>query len=330
MTGDIPKGTCQDPLLVVGCQRSGTTLLRTILNAHSRLTVGYECDFFQVLAGTYGQTRDIRAHLDQFLADLMAVNRFEFWELKPADIRAVFETAEGPIGFAEAIRLICAAYRCKHKPGASLTGVKNPNSIEHLPSYWTLFPQGRVVHIIRDPRAVLASEKKKFIKRDGGFNSFLNTIRVARRWNKAVRAQARFDADSRLLAVRYHDLISDTEDSLRALCEGLELPFDPQMLDYYKSAATPDKEMWQHALTKAPPSPERLSAWQSELTGTEISSINFLCRAHLVQYSDGQRTGYKLLEVLPGLAAGWAQWGLIGIPSKIAHLARQALRRRAA
>lgn len=330
MTGETSKDTCRDPLLVVGCQRSGTTLLRTILNAHSRLTVGYECDFFQVLAGTYGQTRDIREHLDQFLEDLMAVNRFEFWELAPAEIRTVFKTAERPIGFAEAIRLICEVYRCKHKPGASLTGVKNPNSIEHLPVYWALFPQGQVVHIIRDPRAVLASEKKKFIKRDGKFNSFLNTIRVARRWNKAVRAQARFDADSRLLAVRYHDLISDTEDSLRQLCEGLGLPFDPQMLDYYKKADTPDKEMWQHALTKAPPSPERLSAWQDELTGTEIACINFLCRAHLSQYSDGRRTAYRLLEVLPSLAVGWGQWVLVSIPRKLAHLTRQALRKKAA
>ncbi|WP_264212289.1 sulfotransferase family protein [Leisingera thetidis] len=330
MTGDTTLPALQDPLLVVGCQRSGTTLLRTILNAHSGLAVGYECDFFQALAGTYGQTRDIREHLDRFLADLMAVTRFEFWEIAPEDIRAVFGTMQAPVGFADAIRLVCEAYRRKHKPGAVRCGVKNPNSIEHLAAYWTLFPRGQVVHIIRDPRAVLASEKKKLTRRDGRFNSLLNTIRVARRWNKAVRAQARAGADSRLLVLRYHDLVTGTEDSLRALCAGLELPFDPQMLDYYKGTDTPRQELWQHALTKAPPSPERLSAYLGELTGTEIACINFLCRAHLGQYSDGRRTGYRLMAVLPSLALGGVQWALAGVPRKLAHLLRESLRKKAA
>lgn len=319
-----------DPLLVVGCQRSGTTLLRTILNAHSRLTVGYECDFFQVLADTYGESRDIWQHMERFLDDLMAVNRFDFWNLPREEIRTVFEAAPKPILYPQAIRLICEAYRRKHKPEATLYGVKNPNSIEHLDAYFALFPQGQVIHIIRDPRAVLASEKKKFTKRDGQFNSFLHTIRVARRWNKALRAQSKHKTDARLYALRYHDLISDMENTLRPLCEWLGLPFDEKMLTYYESSDTPEKEMWQHSLTKAPPKRERLAAYLDELSETEVRCINYLCREHMSAYSDGQKPGYQLVSVLPALSFGWAQWVLMGIPRKTLHLLRKAFSKKVA
>ncbi|WP_417690104.1 sulfotransferase family protein [Roseibium sp.] len=319
----------KDPILIVGCQRSGTTLLRTILNTHEQIAIGYECDYFEVLAKTFGDTIDIWTHVDRYLDDLFSVNRFEFWNLTRDEVYAAFEAAQKPISYPKSIRLICNAYCHKHKPGAILCGVKNPNSIERLGQFFEIFPVGRAVHIIRDPRASFASEKKKLTKRDGRFNSFLNTIRVALRWNRAVKAQDAFEGDSRVFPISYWDLIVNTEQVLRTLCTWLEVPFDPNILEYYKTADTPEKELWQHSLTRQPPSKERLSAYLEELTPVEIACINFLCRDHIKKYSDGQRTDYRMRRILPALSIGWAQWFMSGVPRKIAFLWHEAFRRRA-
>lgn len=319
----------KDPLLVVGCQRSGTTLLRTILNSHADCAIGYECDFWEPLYPIYGGTLDIWTHKERFLDDLFSVPRFAFWKLDRADLDALFAAAPKPIPFARSIRLICEAYRQKHKPRATTYGVKNPNSIERLDLFFELFPNGRVVHIIRDPRAVLASEKKKLTKRDGQFSSQLNTIRVARRWNRAMRGHDAHRSDPRYCGVLYHDLIADTEPTLRTLCKRLAIPFDPDMLRYYETADTPGAEMWQHALTKAPPDPNRLSAHLDDLTERENAAMNYLCRAHLADYSDGQQTGFSRITLLPHLTLGWAHWAIAGLPRKTAHVVRSLTRTKA-
>lgn len=296
------------PLLIVGCQRSGTTLLRSILNAHPQISIGFECDFFEVLEPTYGRLPDIRPHLDRYLNDLFAVRRFDYWGLTASDIRRQFARTPGAVAYDQSVRLICDAHRARHKPDAALTGLKNPNSIERLDRFFHLFPGGRVIHIIRDPRGVAASQKSKLIRRDGTCDAALTTVQTCLRHRRAMAGQARFANDPRLRSMSYGDLITDTRASLEPLCDWLGLAMDDAMLAYHTQADTPTAELWQHGLTRQPPDPARLSAYRDVLSEVELQAVNFLCRAALPDWSDGARTEYRMTRIAPFLAGGWLRW----------------------
>ncbi len=304
------------PVVIVGCQRSGTTLLRSMLNAHPDIALGYECDFFERLAPVYGGLQDIRPHLDGFLTDLAQVERFGYWRLSRAELRAAFDAKPGAVSYAEAVWIIAGTYRDKHRPAARLTGFKSPNTVQRLDGYFGLFPEGRVLHIIRDPRAVLASELKKRRRSGAGCNRYLQTVRVGRRYRRARAAQLRFVADPRVYALRYEDLIRQPADTLAGICAWLRLPMAPGMLTHHLSADTPEQEKWQHGLTMQPPQRARLTGYQSELTAVETAAIGYMCRAYM-----GREAGRALgVSGALFLASGWASWLMAGVARRGAHL----------
>lgn len=200
-----------------------------MLAAHRDIAVGYECDFFEALAPRYGPLPDLRPIWGQFIDDLQAVNRFAFWGLEASDLHATIYHRATPLLYPDAVRLIAETYLQKTKPQARIFGFKNPNSVERLDQFFGLFPNARVLHITRDPRAVLASQLTKARCR-GHSNSPLETVRVGRRFGRAQRALDRFSKDPRVLHVSYSDLINDPAQHLQKICGWLGVRMDVGML----------------------------------------------------------------------------------------------------
>ena len=102
---------------------------------------------------------------------------------------------------------------------------KTPRHLLHLDAIAATVPGARIVMMVRDGRDVAAS----FQRRDG------KAITGARRWlqeNEVLRAaEARPDT----LRLRYEDLVTDPEGSLRAVCSFAGLPFDATMLRFHET-----------------------------------------------------------------------------------------------
>lgn len=298
-----------------------------MLAAHRDIAVGYECDFFEALAPRYGPLPDLRPIWGQFIDDLQAVNRFAFWGLEASDLHATIYHRATPLLYPDAVRLIAETYLQKTKPQARIFGFKNPNSVERLDQFFGLFPNARVLHITRDPRAVLASQLTKARCR-GHSNSPLETVRVGRRFGRAQRALDRFSNDPRVLHVSYSDLINDPAQHLQKICGWLGVRMDVGMLDYHRTSDTPEAEIWQHALTRKAPRPSRIMAYRTVLTPVEMAAIGWLCRRNLVHASDGWR-GPKAgrLATAVYIATGWASWAAAGAVRRSRnYLARRGVR----
>src|SRR5919198_3172950 len=131
------------PLLLLGVSRSGTTLLRVMLDRNSQLTIPDESFFVPLLADRHLR----RVHADDFLDDLRRLNTVREWGVPLDQVRARL-TDEMPI--ARAIAVIYEVYA--EEQGKPRWGDKTPMYMRHLLLLRRLFPDARYVHLIRDGR----------------------------------------------------------------------------------------------------------------------------------------------------------------------------------
>lgn len=223
----------QNPLLfVVGCQRSGTTMLQRMLDAHPMLTVAYDSLFI---------TRVIKGEpigfdpplTDKVVQTARSHPRFDRLGL-PDD--AVARAAAGGGTYSGFIsRIYDELAVLNRKP---LAGEKSPGYCRHLPRLHALLPWVKIVHLIRDGRDIALSIKdwgKGAAKLDLWKSEPIAA--GALWWRRDVE---RGCGDGRALPghlyreVRYEDLVTEPDRTLRELSGFLGLPFDPSMAEYHR------------------------------------------------------------------------------------------------
>jgi hypothetical protein len=211
------------PFFIVGSARSGTTLLRVILNAHPAVTVPPESRFVTELSRG---TDDVR--VDDFLAALESHRQFKSWNLPIDSVRK--EITGHTIPYGAAIKAVYSAY-AKHV-GKEIWGDKTPRYVEHIPFIADLFPDARFVHLVRDGRDVALS----YAKVPFGPKT---VAKAAALWARRVRigvTDGRRLGDSRYKEIRYEDLVDTPEETTRALCAFIGIEFDPDMMEYTEKA----------------------------------------------------------------------------------------------
>ena len=191
------------PIFVVGCQRSGTTLLRLILDAHPNISCGPETLFLVEFAERLTGARHWQ-HLAHFGFPK------EYWQERVA---ALFDTVQGDYA---------------RRRGKSRWADKTPRYAVHLDLVDALFPTCQVVHVIRDGRDVVASHRDRW--------GYLSALKAVKKWpwyvHAARAAGARLAAAGRYHEVRYERLVADPEATLRELLEFLGEPWDPAVLEH--------------------------------------------------------------------------------------------------
>lgn len=261
---------------IVGVGRSGTTLLRLMLDAHSQLAIPSETHFVPALIDSVARTTDAGAAL-QLLA------RAETWPNLGLDLDAVARAFAALDSFTpgEAVRTVFRLYA--ERQGKPRWGDKTPPYRAHMTAIAGALPEARFIHILRDGRDVALSYRGLW------FGPGDDIEAQARFWTgqiAAARAQA--DALPYYIETRFEDLVSRPEVELGRLCRFLELPFESAMLDYpdralnrlseYKQAFGPqgagsvEVERFReiHSRTQDPPDSDRIGRWRKEMTASEL------------------------------------------------------------
>jgi Sulfotransferase family len=189
------------PIFIIGCGRSGTTLLRMMLDSHARLSCGEETKFLQDLE------RLLTSH----------------WPLL-----ATYGLERG--WWLERIRGFYTGFQAEYlaRRGKQRWAEKSPGYTLHLDFINELFPDAQYVHLIRDGRDVVASYRDRW-----GYRAALRAANSI--WPAFVRTARAFGAS--LPAERYHELryealVADPEATMRALLGFLGEAWDPQVLRY--------------------------------------------------------------------------------------------------
>jgi hypothetical protein len=245
------------PLIVLGVRRSGTTLLRVMLDRSSELAIPDETYFVPQLAARHGARPDRDALLD----DLRRLPTLRDWDLSVDDVAARVRTGSS---LGDAVGAVYEAYAAKH--GKRRWGDKTPMYMQHLRLLDRLWPDARFVHLIRDGRDAATS----FLGMPAGIVTETwahprDAAAFACQWRvevAAARALGR-SVGERYHELRYEELVREPERELRAICEFAGLAYEPAMLGYVGEVDLSAKPH-QQRLGQAPTPGVR--DWRSEMS----------------------------------------------------------------
>jgi hypothetical protein len=248
-------------ILVGGCDRSGTTMLGAMLGAHQRCICIPESQFkFEMLRRWDWQKQNIGTR--EVLRWLSSLKRFRLlWELE-SDSKLPSEIA---LSYKDTFEWLIEAYAKKiNKPDVQLWVDHSPSNIRHVWSLKNIFREIKIIHIVRDGRAVAAS----IMPLDWGPNTI---IKAAHFWAEKVcyglAAESCFD--EMVIRIKYEDLVSNPVDTLKKLCSWLNLKYEPNMSLATGFKVTPYCSD-QHALIGEKPDRSRLNAWIKQLNNREV------------------------------------------------------------
>jgi hypothetical protein len=266
-----PSPSIAPPAFVVGCGRSGTTLIRLMLDAHPDLAIPGETHFLLTLWDQRSQFESNgRLNAEALVRRAMSSHQFRYWEIPEDAVLRRVAALPSDAGFADAVGCLYMAYADEH--GKRRWGDKTPQYVRSIPQLSGIFDGSRFVHMIRDGRDVAMS----YLSLRWGPP---NVWRAAQIWRQDVAAGRRAGAslgDRRYLEVRYERLVEEPEATLREVCSFLELAFDPAMLEYHRSgderlASRPDRAS--HHGSSTMPVTRGLRDWRTQMPADQVRAF---------------------------------------------------------
>jgi hypothetical protein len=229
----------EEPLFVVGMFRSGTSLLYALLNQHPQIALMYEGDLAHLQA-LFWVPRDTTRWL----------RRWEFWNTALA--RHKFDTSVIPDGIRDLHGAVQAVYTeyARQKKNAPVWGCKSPTYHDEVTRLSRFFPNARFVIIWRDLRHICrsildAAETSPFFNRRG------MTLRaIIGYYDLKRQCDALIKRGGRVYQLDYEELVRDPVRHMKAICEFLDLPYDPNTSNLKDADRSAISDLRHHSLVK--------------------------------------------------------------------------------
>ncbi|HEX7256157.1 MAG TPA: sulfotransferase [Gaiellaceae bacterium] len=257
-------------VFVVGCPRSGTTLLQRMLDHHPQLAVANDTHF--IPHGVIDPTDQAEPPLTAEIVERVRSYR-RFHRLGLPD-EAVTSAADRARTYPEFVQMLYDELaRIRGKP---LAGEKTPSYVRRLPLLHRLFPSARVIHVIRDGRDVALSALEWATETKGPGKRPLwrdEPVGVCALWWRrhvlAGRKDGQWIGRDGYAETRYEQLVADAESELRRITTFLHLPYASEMAEFHVGKTRSDpglsaKSAW------LPPTPG-LRDWRSGMAERDLA-----------------------------------------------------------
>ena len=262
---------------IVGSPRSGTTLLRMMLDSHSQIAIPPETGFFpHTLTNLFGNDEHRRHALVSTLVNFPpCAPGWQDFGIPPQVLLRELSRVT-PFRLDEGLRCFYRTYAARF--GKARWGDKTPSYGNHMRAIERLLPEARFIHIIRDGRDVALSLRNLW------FSPGMDMKTLARKWRRdicSIRREARHCR--RYLEVRYESLVRDSQKILQEVCAFIEIDYDAAMTLYHHRAPSRLAEhgarvrsdgvtlvsragrLSQQHLLMRPPDPTRIFRWKTEM-----------------------------------------------------------------
>jgi hypothetical protein len=275
--------TYPQPFFILGNPRSGTTLLRLILAAHTKLSVPPECGF---LVWWYPKFKDwnVTASTNElcvegYLKNLKTSRKIETWDL---DYTALYNLiiASKPNNYAELSSLVYISYSLQQGKSISLWGDKNNHYLNYLETLHTLYPNAYFIHLVRDGRDVACSYRAlNHLNTQSPYKPQLpySIKEIAQEWSLNILKTGTFLEQltpDRKLIITYEDLIEHPQKKAKEICLFFGIDFEPAMLNYYITTKEPKAFIEWKRKTLLPPDPSNKNVYLTDLSDKDISDFN--------------------------------------------------------
>lgn len=254
------------PIFVLGCARSGTTLLQAMLHSHPRIAIPPENRFVIPAYRRRLRFGDLREPANRKAVAQLVMERgrgFGDFGLDPLETER--QIVAGPATLGSALGIVLRAYA--ERFDRPRWGDKRPFYHSFIPQLLRLFPDAQIVHLVRDPRDCVASLKRMPWWKLDSFHAVSAWANSVDRVGRASRARPGV-----VTRVQYERLVADPESELRTLCAALGEDYDPAMAEpeLVAAIAVPERKHW-HSHTRTGVTTRRIGSWRETLEPWEAA-----------------------------------------------------------
>jgi len=253
----------EPPIFVGGAGRSGTGLLRAIINAHPRIAIGSELKVTPLITKLWQQLSGFKPHLE------------EHFFLQQEDINAAI---------GDLVHSLLQNYQ--ERTGKPRVGEKTPNNVYVFTRLHRIFPNSPLLHIIRDGRDVVRSLLEQNWTNGKGEPHAVcsDPVSAAKYWRQSVqigcKASVPENLNGQYLEVRYEDLVTSPEETTREIFAHLDEPWVPDVLKFHAR----ETEHYQRPIFKS-----SIGKWREGLSSNVKKQIKPIISPLLIKlnYAEG-------------------------------------------
>lgn len=260
------------PVFIVGCDRSGTTLLAALLDRHSQIAVPPETHFFRNTCPTNHDVSTSQTHAE-LLTSFYANQRAHDMRLDADALAKRFSQLQPTYGNL----FLAAMDEYAQARGKRRVVEKSPGHLARIPMIMEMFPEAKVICVVRDGRDVARS-----LVQVAWSHSDLH--RHAFRWNRSSRHVLRYTQAyvGRVCKIYFEDLLRDPEKVLRNLCDFIGECFEPQQIDSSTpTEVVPEYEKPWKQKAQQPIDVTRALAWRNQIDDNDKYLMNSIMGRHL-------------------------------------------------
>ncbi|HEX8517937.1 MAG TPA: sulfotransferase [Bacteroidia bacterium] len=275
---------------IIGIGRSGTTILNKVLNSHPAIHSLPEANFLVFFLNDYKNIMVFSKEQIDLIFEQIRIFSLSHpwvgWSFDAAETkRKVLErTDAGPLSYGDLCKIIYSEFKVDgfDKSDARILLDKNPAYTLFAEKIARNFSEAKFIWMLRDYRANVLSRKQ---------NAYLKSPVVAYnaiRWKVfniiALRFYKRYK--ERVLILKYEDLVSDHENSVKSVCRflgvnpGEVFKENKPAIDLSEVNISPEHKSYftkKYNDLNKPINTDRMNAWQTELTAGEIEECDAIC-----------------------------------------------------
>ena len=259
-------------IFIIGVGRSGTSLLQSILNSHSKISFLPETQFLR----NYVFKKNVsinKSNYKEIISQLEKDPRFSRLNICP---KIVIEKSKNMIDIYRNI----TNFFLKNK-NKEIIGDKDPKIIENIEVLNYFFPNSKIIHIIRDPRdVVLSRTKARWSKK---YPYFMHSIIYYLQMTLGRKMLYKYYNKNNFYEIKYEDLIKDPDYELKKICNFLEVEYENNILNYHNSSkelVSKDEFEWKKE-TFNPVDNKNFNKWKKEFNFFKILIIESICYSHI-------------------------------------------------
>lgn len=300
-----PHNMDQRVIFITGNSRSGTTMMMRVMNKHKDVHAINEPHFFEGLWVPSDESKKMDVpEAENLCRKLLTRQRNGYFAVvEQGSFSDEIATILDSIESTSMKRSVVFSTFIHHETtgrGKSIPCDKTPQNVFYIGDILELFPNSQVIHMVRDPRSVLLSQKNKWRRKFLGSSEIpwaevlrlrvnYHPFTVSKLWNSSASAYSVHSENSRVRQVKFEALTDQPTLMIAELCSWLSIPNDDSMLNvpYASSSTVADS-----AHTGIKKTSEK---WREQLTPTEIYLCQKICKQHM------QKNGYTPITVRPNI-----------------------------
>lgn len=290
--------------------RSGTTLLQTMLDAHSEIIAPFESRFVAHFQNRYASITNWTPTLkNRFIKDVLGEMKISFfWEIEHDVLFKRVHALPQVTSYAMLCRQVYLSSKSffeKQTPKVIVD--KNPIYALLIPLLTKIFPEARFIHCVRDFRANCASFHK--------FHPQKSMTELGYMWNRYnIKIEVlKQKYPHKFHTINYEDLVTKPSQTLSSICDFLHVRYQPSMLLYHekvskfyaayveRSQTTEIKHIRElgaqtvHKNLSEPLNPNLINNWKKKLSEDQVTTLEKICGAVGKMY--GYNVGFNEAEI---------------------------------